>query len=106
MPECVCKVQGDPGPRLLHVAGLLTSAATLSSSPAVGAMAAAVVQSLMFTSVCRGFISGQGHSADASPREGSGTTEVQLSLLPSSTANRLCFLLNMRQCSVCDACLF
>ncbi|BDA40960.1 hypothetical protein COCOBI_01-6140 [Coccomyxa sp. Obi] len=69
-------MQGDPGPRLLQVAGLLTAAASTSSSAAVAAMAASVVHGIMFTSVCRGFISGQGHSADADLPEARGTTEV------------------------------
>lgn len=40
-------------------------------------MATSVIQGIMFTSVCRGFISGQGHSADADLPEARGTTEVQ-----------------------------
>lgn len=68
--------QGDPGPRLLQVAGLLTAAASTSSAAAMAAMAASVVQSIMFTSVCRGFISGQGHNADTDLPEACGTTEV------------------------------
>ena len=70
-------MQGDPGPRLLQVAGLLTAAARMSSSAAVAALAASVINGIMFTSVCRGFISGQGHSPDASPSDAHGTTEVQ-----------------------------
>ena len=76
--------QGDPGPRLLQVAELLTAAASTSSSAGVAAMAASVVQGIMFTSVCRGFI-----SADADLPEAHGTTEVQRCSIHSFLAHML-----------------
>ena len=72
-------MQGDPGPRLLKVTGLLTAAASIGRAAAVAAMAVSVIQGIMFTSVCRGFISGQSHSPDASPSDAHGTIEVHFS---------------------------
>lgn len=77
--------QGDPAPRLLRVAGLLRDAAALSRDAAVAAMAAAATQSLMFTSVCRGFISGAAHGPPSPqgappPSPSQRTTEVLLCL--------------------------
>lgn len=48
--------QGDPGPRLMRMAALLTEAAQLSGSAAAAAVAAQAIQGLTFTSVCRGFV--------------------------------------------------
>jgi hypothetical protein len=79
-------VQGDPGPRLLQVATLLTAAARLSRDPSVAAMAAAVTQGLMFTSVCRGFISGQGHPLVEDASTPTGSAEVSSALATTSRA--------------------
>lgn len=88
----ICGIaQGDPAPRLLRVAGLLRDAAALGGDAAVAAMAASAVQGLMFTSVCRGFISGAAHGP-APPQRGpppspsQRTTEVSLTVSPFNSA--------------------
>jgi len=48
--------QGDPGPRLMRMAALLTEAAQLNGSATAAAVAARAIQGLTFSSVCRGFV--------------------------------------------------
>lgn len=88
---CACK-QGDPGPRLLRVAGLLRDAAACSGDAAVAAMAAAATHSLMFTSVCRGFVSTQGHSPRPAAPPGDASALRTTEVLPPSSPRRVALL--------------